>query len=301
MSTIYRMGSISSSKKREMNYEIFSHNLTEEWFNCMRNKTKVLWDLEGIHTTWWAAHENYLELCEFLENHKQPLYVWKELHLIGDDFQKAIKKINQLVTNCIVSFTTFITICGIYIKKRFSDENIINNWNEKRNYLHKTIFSYRLAYELRNYSQHYSLAVSSAEVIMTGDEVKGLSAYIDANLLKSSGYDWKKFANDPEFINAESINLKDVLSDYLSCVNEIYKNTLILHTDELNECHLYFVDLIGKYDLKEGKHPVVFKGPSSFSNQPPLEKEFIPLYLYKRLSSDWSGKLNYEVACGVLA
>jgi hypothetical protein len=296
MAGLLRMGSIRSTKKREMEFDIFNKPLSNEWVVEMRDKTKILWDIESIHIPWWAAHENFNELCTFIDHQKQDLDVWKELFLISDTCQNSLKKVSQLITNCIVSFTTFITICEVYVKKNFShNQDIFLEWNKKKQLLHKGSFHYRLAYELRNYSQHYSVLISGMEVNMTGDFVEGINIYVHTDNLRASGYDWKKLLNDLDFKESSIINITEMLFDYLRCVDQIFKNTLILHEDRLNSCSNYFQNMIKQYDLTEDKHPVIFQGENPAPRIPPESKEFIPLYLFKRLTHDWLRLLNYRI------
>ncbi|NWK89653.1 hypothetical protein [Raoultella terrigena] len=297
MTVLFRMGSIRSTKKREMEFDIFDSPLTDEWIDEMHGKTKILWDIESIHTPWWAAHENFNELRQFIDNQEQDLNTWTEIFLISNSCQNSLKKVNQLVTNCIVSFTNFITICGIHVKKNYgNNHDIFLEWNKKRQLLHKDSFHYRLSYELRNYSQHYSVPISGMELNMTGDRVKGINVYVHTDTLRKSGYNWGNLSNDLNFKEPCAINIIEMLIEYLRCVDQIYKNTLIIHEDKLNSCSSYFKSMIEKYELTEDKHPVVFKGKNQAPRTPPENKEFIPLYLFKRLTHDWLKILNYRIA-----
>ncbi len=296
MENIYRLGCVSSDKKGEMNYKILHSPLSEDWMNEMRLETKVLWDLNSVHTPWWGAHDNYNELCRFLEDYKQDLTIGREMHLVSETCQNAMKKISQLVTNCIVSFTTFITTCEIYVKKIFSDEvDICKVWNEKRNLLHKNSFSYRLAYELRNYSQHYALPVTGIGVIMTRDAIKDLEVYVDTAILKSSGYNWNKFSNDDDFNCSQPIDFLNILKDYLECVNNIYRNTIDLHKVRLKSCSSFFEVIVNKLQLDSAQHPVIYFGGNRKSKISSLGKEFLPLYLFNNLKKDWLNILGYRV------
>ena len=141
MAGLLRMGSIRSTKKRVMEFDIFNKPLSNEWVVEMRDKTKILWDIESIHIPWWAAHENFNEPCTFIDHQKQDLDVWKEIFLISDTCQNSLKKVSQLITNCIVSFTTFITICEVYVKKNFShNQDIFLEWNKKSNSYTRVLF-----------------------------------------------------------------------------------------------------------------------------------------------------------------
>lgn len=296
MKNIYRLGCVSSDKKGEMEYDIIHSPLSQDWISKMRLETKVLWELGGLHTPWWGAHDNYNELCRFLNDYKQDLTIGRELHLVSETCQNAMRKINQLVTNCIVSFTTFITICEIYVKKNFSNEGeTYKVWNEKRNLLHKNSFSYRLAYELRNYSQHYALPVTGIGVSMTRDAVKDLEAYVDPNILKSSGYNWNKFNKEGEFNCNKQIEFLKVLKEYLLCVNDIYRNTIDLHKVRLKSCSKFFEVIINELQLDSIRHPVIFFGGNIKSEISSLGKEFIPLYLFNNLKNDWSSVLDYRM------
>lgn len=295
MKKLYRMGTIWSVKKLETNYEMIDFYLSEEWMHNMRNKTKILWDLESIHIPWKNAHDNYIELKQYMYSHQKDLDVSHQVYLVSDEIQDALYKASQLVTNCIVSFTAFITISEIHIKKYYSNNlEVVKNWNDKRNSMHASSFSYRLSYELRNFSQHYSIPISGIEIHLRGGVSEKLKIFTGTDLLRRSGYDWKKLSTEKKFQEDTQLDMINVLEEYLHCVNELYKNTLVLHHERINECLDFFDKLIDNYQIDDKSHPVIFIGPSNRDGQPPENKEYIPLYIIKRFKRDWLRNLGRD-------
>lgn len=270
--------------------------LSEDWYQNMRKKTLVLWDLQSIHLPWKATHENYDALKSYIQDHKKDLTVALEIHLVSDKALDAMMKLVQLVTNCVVSFTTFLTITEQYMARKYQDSQPqLEKWNLIRNELHKNSFSYRLGYELRNYSQHYGIPLSEIVFTMNPDYIEGLQAYVKPEDLLRGGFNWKRLKQELEYKKNEGIELITLLFEYLGCVDEIYKNTLLSHCEELNECQEFLAKLIKKHDIALGEYPVVFKGPTPLNGKVPREKEFIPLYLSNKMNKDWSIKLNFNI------
>lgn len=293
---LYRMGSLSSREKRYTNYMIEGRSLSEDWYQNMRKKTLVLWDLQSIHLPWKAAHENYDALKSYIQGHKKDLTVASEIHLVSDKAQDAMMKLAQLVTNCVVSFTTFLTITEQYMARKYKDsQSQLDKWNLTRNALHKKSFSYRLGYELRNYSQHYGIPLSEIVFTMNPDSIKELQIYVKSEELLRGGYNWKRLKKELEYKKNKEIELTTLLFKYLDCIDKIYKNTLLSHYEELNDCQEFLTELIKKHEITLEEYPVVFKGPTPLNCQVPREKEFIPLYLLNKMNKEWSIKLDFKI------
>ncbi|WP_318478746.1 hypothetical protein [Photobacterium leiognathi] len=296
MEILYRMGALSSSEKRCTNYMIDERPLSGDWYQNMRKKTLVLWDLQSIHLPWKAAHENYDALKLYIQDHKKDLTVSSEIHLVSDKAQDAMMKLVQLVTNCVVSFTTFLTITEQYMKRKYEDSKPqLDKWNLKRNEIHKNTFSYRLGYELRNYSQHYGIPFSEIVFTMNPDSIEELQVYVKPEELLHGGFNWKKLRQELECKKDKEIELISLLFEYLGCVDCIYMNTLLCHCEELKDCQEFLDKLIKKYDIALDEYPVIFKGPTPPNAKVPREKEFIPLYLSNKMNKDWSTKLDFNV------
>ncbi|WP_429073214.1 hypothetical protein [Aeromonas veronii] len=292
----YRIGSLASSKQGETSFMIEHSPLSEEWYLNMRNETSVLWKLSVHDTQWRASHENHKELTLFIETHKYVLDVSREIHLLSDKTQDAMVKLTQLITNCIVSFTTFLTICEQYMEKEFTQNKMIyDKWNDARKDLHKNSFEYRLGYDLRNYSQHYGVPISGIALTMNSQSIKKLEAYIDIDSLLSGGFNWKSRADELKKIQSSEIDLIELLKKYLTCIDIVYLNTLQAHSDALTRCNTYIAELCQSYNIDSSAHPVVFKGNIPSGEKIPKEKEFIPLYLLNRYKSEWLEKLNFNI------
>jgi hypothetical protein len=292
----YRIGSLKSSEKRTTDYMIESRLLSEYWFKTMREKTQVLWDIKKIHDPWKAAHENHKTLLFFIENHEEDLNKANELYLVDEKAQDSMIKIIQLVTNCIVSSTTFLTIVEIYIREKNDlDKSIKDDWNKKRQELHKSNFYYRLAYDLRNYSQHYGIPISGIAFTMDGDSVKKIEAFLLVADLISGRFKWNKnLLSELQQARNSEFDILNVLTEYLQCIDEIYRNTIELHCQSIRDCEDYFNELCMKHDIDEDSHPVVFKGKILPGENIPREKEFIPLYVLRKIKKDWHQILKFK-------
>ena len=275
---------------------IESRLLSQDWFMNMRNKTKVLWDIQSLDISWRASHENYDALNQYVNEHQKQLSLSTEIHLLSDDAQDATMRITQLVTNCVVSFTTFLTISEQYMERKFKGDKLsLDKWNQERNNLHENSFEFRLGYDLRNYSQHYGIPVSEVVFIMDAVSIKRLEAYVEVKQLLDGSFNWKQRKQELENIESEKIDIIKLLVGYLNCIDKVYLITLQAHLDLLEECEHFLNDLLVKFSIDEGAHPVVFKGAIPAGKQVPIEKEFIPVYLLNKLKKNWYQKLDFNI------
>lgn len=277
--TEYRIGSLSSRAKRITSYMFEPKLLTEEWYLNVRRRTLVIWDSRSTYVTWKSAIQNHATLLQFIDNYCPDVSVAQEVHLLSSESQGATITLSQLITNCIVSFTIFLTVAKKNLPKENKYSSHLDLWNRKRNDLHAQNFSYRLGYELRNYSQHYEIPISEVVFTMENDSVIKLQAYVKSKNLLDGGYNWKRLKNEFAREENSAIDLVHLLQEYLRCINEIYINTLNVYLEQIKECRSFIGELCTKHKIDRGAHPVVFKGPIIDGSKPPREKNLFR-YIY---------------------
>lgn len=292
----YRIGSLKSKEKQITSFMIVNELLPEEWYLNMRSKTQVIWGTRSIYITWKAAIQNHKALLNFVGDYNPDVSVAQEMHLLSCESQNATITLAQLITNCIVSFTTFLTVTEKNLTKNSKSSVHLELWNKKRKDLHSHSFSYRLGYELRNYSQHYEIPINEVVFTMRDDSVTQLQAYAESIRLLDGSYNWKSLKNELRQEKNSRIDLMQLLQEYLACINEIYINTLDVYLEEVVECRNFILELCIKHEIDEDSHPVVFKGAIVHGTKLPREKEFIPLYLLNQMRRDWIRELNYDIA-----
>lgn len=293
----YRIGSLSSSEPRKTNYMIERKLLSDSWYKEMRDKTNVLWRLQGLDLAWRCCHENFQSLREYVESHKKDLSVSSELHLLSNDVQDSFVRLSQLITNCVVSYTACVNMCEQHMKRvHLKSSNSFQSWNKSRQQLHENTFEYRFGYDLRNYTQHYGLPVSEVVFSMNSDSLKGLEVFVNKTDLLSGSFEWRReMKAELKTLASDNIDVISVSVKYLNCVDEVYAGVLRSHLEELSNCNLYLSNLCDRYDIKPSENPVVFKGDILNGEKVPREKEFIPVYLLNRMKIVWEEKLSFNI------
>lgn len=141
--------------------------------------------------------------------------------------------------------------------KRGSKEFV--NWKKKLGEIYDNNFAYRLCYHLRNYTQHEGLAIARMESrIGNKNPEKELTCTltIDPQTLLNTRYNWKKEIADELRSIKTSIDVRNLLSDFMDSIILIYgiQNEIFLECNhrelmELRERH--------KSIYSEDKNPVL--------------------------------------------
>jgi hypothetical protein len=183
-----------------------------------------------------------------------------------------ISKIIAKVIAFLASASSFLSCTEVKIKSDFGKESQeIKSWNSCRNSLHKENFSYRFGYELRNYSQHYFLPVSSigvsSENVQTENHVSKIEIRVDKQELFSGNYNWKKLKHE---INAceEKFDLTPILQSYFGVLCVLAQEYFKLYERKIYSCYRYLEQLRRVHHFPDHGVPVIFMGdplrPESF-------------------------------------
>ncbi|UQA51017.1 hypothetical protein [Vibrio sp. ED002] len=295
--TKYRIGSLSSSEPKATSFMIEHKLLSSSWYKEMRDKTSIIWLLQDLDLAWRCCHENFASLNKYVESHKKQLSVSTELHLLTDEVQDSFVKLSQLITNCVVSYTACVNMCEQHMKRVHSkNSESFKQWNTSRQQLHEDTFEYRFGYDLRNYTQHYGLPLSEVVLSMDSESLKGLNVFVNKSSLLKGSFEWRsEMRAELKSLTVENIDVIEVSVKYLKCVDDVYKGVLDSHIEELSRCDSYLDDLFEIFKIEQHENPVVFKGDIPTGSQVPREKEFIPVYLLKRMKMVWGERLSFNI------
>ncbi|EJG1717166.1 hypothetical protein [Vibrio parahaemolyticus] len=98
----FRIGSLSSSEPQKTAFMIEHGLLPNSWYEEMRDKTNIIWNIQKLDLAWRSCHENASALREYIDSHAKELSISSEMHLLTNEAQDALMKVTQLITNCIV-------------------------------------------------------------------------------------------------------------------------------------------------------------------------------------------------------
>lgn len=293
----FRIGSLSSSEPQKTAFMIEHGLLPNSWYEEMRDKTNIIWNIQKLDLAWRSCHENASALREYIDSHAKELSISSEMHLLTNEAQDALMKVTQLITNCIVSYTACLTMCEQHMERTYKeDEEKLIKWNEFRRQLHKDTFEYRLGYDLRNYTQHYGIPISEVVFSMNSTSLKKLEVFVKTAELLSGSFNWNRDRKDElSSVPSGTVDVNSMSVEYLSCVDKVYAGVLQSHDEQLAECDSYIMSLRSKFRIKPHEHPVVFMGCIPPGEKVPRKREFIPAYLLDRMKYTWEEKLRFNI------
>jgi hypothetical protein len=159
----------------------------------------VVFNLQPIIFAFDVVERNYRELVDSIEDYRSLLNNLATANVVPISVvMDGIVSAAQKVSNFLSSANAFLAQSETQLRRAHgTDSPELNTWNEKRNNLHATCFSYRFLYELRNFAQHRSLLLSSFNI--AGERpsedppmVFKTRALILRDGLLGDGYKWKK-------------------------------------------------------------------------------------------------------------
>lgn len=154
------------------------------------------------------------------------------------------------------------------------------DWDDRRTALHAGSLGYRLMYELRNYSQHHALPVSSVNVNGTRASHGGRMTFtccptLNRDALLSGSYNWRKRRPELAAMSAH-FEVLPLLSDYFECLRAIMHKIAISFALELEECARYLSTVHRVLRTPAGADVVIFHGESPSPDVPPAKVTIVP-------------------------
>lgn len=174
-------------------------SLTPEQLEEFENYTDVVFYLQPVVLSIEAVVSNYRDLKAVLakseeqlnRENRNPFPSMKRI-LHGQVF--VIQKFNAFLS----SATTFLYLAENDLKRKYGQgSNEFSEFNSLRQNLHASNFSYRFLYDLRNFSQHYALPITSLDLHSSRPTLtEDLEIYVELSFqrdkLLASGWNWKE-------------------------------------------------------------------------------------------------------------
>lgn len=253
-------------------FGILKNDFSRDSYNELQSYSKIIYDLQPIALLFDAVRINFNDLNADIN---KEITIINTVELGKEIVFKNLVLMSKLlvrITNFITSANSFLTHTELILKKISEDDG----WNNFRNDLHKNSFSYRFVYELRNYSQHHSLPISSLNInvdIPTGNAK--LIVKMKRDELLNSGYKWGKYKKDLESCN-EEFDLYPHLVDYMKIIEKLLFKCTEVKKIQIQECVDYFNRLNSAFNFPSNSVPVVFIGESEGNNVVPANNQPIP-------------------------
>ena len=220
-------------------------------------------------------YSNYIELIQkYLKKYKivLPIITFSQL----DDM--AIN-IASYLTNYLSTIHIFLNHSSKYLLKIYGpDSQKFKSFDNARKSFHFNNFSYRFIYELRNFSQHYSIPFH--ELVLEQKKIgpkRGrctLAVLIDKDELLYGGYEWKKLESEIKKLpNNFDINKHIFIME--KCLERLFYITIIDDLAQLLERAKFMLDILN-YAKGETGNIYILKEKDSSKNY-----ELFPLSIVK--------------------
>jgi hypothetical protein len=185
------------------------------------------------------------------------------------------------ILNFLCSFRAFLDHCDEYLCVHYGKDS-----KERKSFICETNnqfdskFSYRFAYKLRNFSQHFSIPISTATITSSldhGREEFSLSAKL--LLERDDLLRWREWGK----VKAEIAKMPSdfevlpIMSDVGISIKELCISALRPEGERLTTCCDYLSRLCEIIVLEDNAIPVAWIGENTGANLPPSKMIILPL------------------------
>ena len=264
----------------------------------MDSITKVLFEVEPIVYAYEIAANNHREIHDKLAENNAKLEEILNRTMSPNYFLfDCVIAAAQKLTNFLSSTSAFLDHTETLISRTYGDKSSeILAWNHERNTLHSKKFSYRFLYELRNFSQHINIPLSSMNVTgKRGSQDDPLifetTLLVLRDKLLAESFNWKSVRPEIES-QSKQFDLLPLVDDHFESMQQLCLAAIQLQSSRLQECVRYLETWIRLLKLPVDAIPVIFVGESKSPDNPPSDMEYIPVTqltriqkIYKSLST----------------
>lgn len=253
-----KIGYILQKRNGKVDVNICREPLHNDLYDELVSKSKLITEFRSIFTSFKCLELNHIEISK-ISQPTQSIDL-KSMHSEGLD---TIALANQKISNFLSSASQYLTITEIKLNGFFGDKSKESKvWNEIRKNIYHKNFGYRLVYELRNFSQHHGLPLSSCKIsqkhLLSKEPLKSIEILINKNHLLSTGYKWKEsLIPDIKSIN-EPIFVKTLCDEYMFNLRTLKSEFFKIIEFKLNELETFICQLFRLYKIPTEAHPVIF-------------------------------------------
>lgn len=257
---------IGYSLKRDDGTYDFSIGINEflpELDQELKKHIDVIFKVQPIIISYEALMLNFAELHQTIQMFNA------ELLQSGGKYNNHLSNVSgcliaftQKISNFLASATSFLSCTQVNLKNdrgEFSRE--YEDWNDFRKFLHRENFSYRLMYELRNYSQHYNIPIGNINItaidLSTDSPNSNTRVCIVKSGLLNEKYNWKTLAKEIEQCE-EELDILPLVNEYLFILRRIACKYLAIYKTEINICGNYLHKLASLLNAPENSILAVY-------------------------------------------
>lgn len=258
----------------------------------------VISNLQPIIIAFDIAERNFRELVDSIENHRSQLSnsATADAGLIPVGMSGVVL-VAQKASNFLSSAGAFLAQTEIQLGRVHGENSPESKtWNKKRKDMYTAYFSYHFLYELRNFSQHGGLPLSSLNIAgqrasENAPMLFKISTMISRDGLLGAGNKWgnlkvKIQQQPPEF------ELLPLIEEYFHFLCQLCLEALQFQSARLAECASYFDVVRRTQKIPMGAVPVIFIGESPSKGIPPTRFEVLPIAQFEYLLREYDKLLN---------
>jgi hypothetical protein len=194
-----------------------------------KKRSLIIDFLHPLYLAHRLVDSNYTDLTKTLDNHL--LYLEEKTtksFLLIDPYADVLEmnvEINKCVLNILTSTSLFLIKVDNLTKNQFGKKSEeYRDFDLLRKGLHKNSLSYRFCYDLRNYSQHFSIPINKLAINYNLNEAPSITATIVKSRLTDGNYEWK--SHGLAALNAldESFDLIPHITNYVDSMNQLFSS-----------------------------------------------------------------------------
>lgn len=252
-----RIAFIKEKVGGKVDISVCTSSLPNEVYEKFLEKSQVIFELRPIFLAF--------ESLEINRNHLNHINYENDFSGIQNEAIDGFKRISfatNRISNLLGSASSYL---GVSEKKlsfffgKGSDE--LNKWDDYRKNLHKNNFSYRFAYSLRNYSQHYGLPLSKVHIhrknLTTEHPSQEVSVLLHKQHLLNSGFDWGRLQNDIENQD-EQIDATLLCNEYVEILKDLHIFFLNQIDSRISDAENFIDKLLIAHKVPDDVTPMIF-------------------------------------------
>lgn len=292
-----RIGYYIARPDDKYDFKVLAKPVSDEVLDELHAIIDVVFFLQPIAIALAAMQRNHGELTQFVARHPDELAASQQSFVETVAVLNGMVEASRFAGNFLAATTALLSLIEAALRRTYGKDSAqLTGWNYERRERHAASFAYRFLYELRNFSQHRALPISSFHVSggrANDDEpmTYATSLRLQRDKLLVDGFDWAKLRPELEQQPAE-FELLPLVDEYAGIVESLTLDVFMLEGARLANCLRYMEAVTKTLQLPEGAVPALFVGEVRAPGIPPSGAEIIPMEQLRWIMQRWDALLN---------
>jgi hypothetical protein len=296
---IRRFGYFIAQPNATMDFVIHSLVASPEILSEFHDLVRVVFRLQPVVISLRIVENNVRDILDAINGCREALDALATPNVVpAESALNGLIAAAQRVSNFLAAATGFLSLAESQLREEYGKGSAeFDAWNKRRRELHRGSFAYRFLYELRNFSQHRALPISSFNISGERDAQTstmrfkvGLEIIRDGLLV--DGFSWSKQLKRDLEGQPEKFDLLPLIDEFLVIVQALCLDIFHIESARLAEC-LRYIDVVRKkIQAPPNAALAIFVGHSPAPGIPPARNEVIPEEQVKWLLKEFDDLLN---------